>query len=588
MGAFFLYRKDVEHDLPAVKKVFQRKGFSQPRQIELSNWMLWHYPKIMECGKNYIEAEDGLAIYATGTVVYKKLGYQDSLKALVKDFRIGQFNRDALLGNFCILFRQNDHLTMLRDDMGVYHIFDTQNRTCVSSSFLAVVAAGKRKWPLNRSGLYEALSTGYSMRPDTLLSGIRNINDGCASEYASEEGLMIMPSTPLNQIVPHDRGITDSLSHQVQAIEEHFVSMDALHSECFGELGLSSGYDSRLVLASSRYLSKPMNLHTHATEGVHDRENAIVRQIATDLKLSLVKKQTRSVSQLTAEEIQAVMMSCLYYFDGRCSHNMGSFSETYTKEYWIEILADNKLSWNGLGGEMYRNYYYCRQTGIPLKNWFDHNVFYPFAPDAIGNTEAVEQMKSRFFDKIYERIGKPDSFKIDLHWLRRYYSLIRMPDGDAANNNAHNQLAFFHTPFMDRALVKEGVAATAYIQTAGEYEGALIALINDKLAAYSSHYGYPLNKIPCAAQLKARAKSFIPVYLQRERLRKVLSKRRDTIVGELAHMTSKSSYVNQVWSLVDETVLEGDSKSAVLDYAQRPTTLFIGSFLNEFHDKIRW
>ena len=78
----------------------------------------------------------------------------------------------------------------------------------------------------------------------------------------------------------HRQGRAASVRRQLECLREHFTCFDRLHQEFDGDLGLSDGYDSRLLLACGQFLSKPLTLHTHAIAGVHDRSRRIARQMA--------------------------------------------------------------------------------------------------------------------------------------------------------------------------------------------------------------------------------------------------------------------------------------------------------------------
>lgn len=588
MGAFFLYRNDSPPPLQEVGDLFSRKGFSQPAVYRYGNWELWLYEKMLVPVSNALTQDDGMAVMSCGTVVYRGLGYRDSMSHLLNDFRSGHLDQNELLGSFCLIFWNGRALSVLLDRSRTFHVFDNEARTCLSSSFLAVLTASPVRLPINKMALCEKLATGYIVGPDTLIEGIRQVDGAIGATYRqTENGLHFMPVLNRPDFVLHHNGISDSIERQVSALQQHFLAMNALHMESQSELGMSSGYDSRLVLSCSRYLSNPMDLHTHGTHGIHDAEAAIVKRIATNRSLKLKQVLTRKMEDHNAEDIASILDDGLLFYDGRCSHNMGAFSEVYTRAYKSRVMQSNRLGWNGLGGEMYRNYYFTANSSVNLRAWMDCNVYYPFAPEAVANPDLYEAMHRRKMKKLEYRLGTPPSSRIDFLWLRRYYSEVRMPDCDAVNNDANNQLSFFHTPFMDSVLVSEAMSATPYIGCNGNYQAGLIRRIDPGLAAFPTHYGHSLDKIPLRVNLHSWVKCHMPESALLARRRGIGNRNAKISIPLFHAFMARVPVLGLIRDCLGTFLMKGGFDTAMIYYAQRPTTLFVGSFLRAFQHKIK-
>ena len=589
MGAIFLFRKGAKPDMSSVRAVFQNKGFSAPAEFIFGAWTLLQYGKILPFQINHTEEGDETSLHACGTLIYKGLGYQDSLQQLLTDFRKGQLDQEQLLGSFCLLFWDGRVISVLMDRSRTLHVFSDETKTCISSSFLAVLAASPKPLPLNRLAVCEKLATGYVVSPDTLIDGILQIDADVSATYQAErDGICFLPVLARPPVELHNKGLGDSIARQVFHLQRHFHAVNALHVESRGELGLSSGYDSRLVLACSQFLSCTMDLHTHATQGIHDAEAGIVQQITAARGLALKQVSTKRIEDNSEDEISALLEDGLYFYDGRCSHNMGAFSETYTRAYKTLTMGEHRLGWNGLGGEMYRNYYFTANRSVNLRHWLDRHVYYPFATEAWGCTEEYEAMHLRKAEKIARRLSAPTSGRVSFQWLRRYYSEVRMPDCDANNNDALNQLAFFHTPFMDASLVAEAINATPFIGCNGTYQARLIREISPDLARFQTHYGYTLDHIPLRSRLQAWVKCRVPEFIQLQRLRAILKNAEHQGVPEFLAFVQRVPALCEIREVLCTSVLRGRFEDAMIHYAQRPTALFVGSFLREFQHKIRW
>lgn len=590
MGAFFLQRLESPPNSQEAREIFRRKGFGEPKTFELGHWRLYLYRKIVLDVENFVTRENCF-LCCIGTVVYRGKGYRDSLVTLLRDFQAGQVCQEELIGHFCVLFWDGERLTALTDHLNTLHVFVNEERTCFSSSFLALLASSPNPLSLNRLGVCEKLATGYIVSPDTLVEGIWQINDKLAqSFYNDRDKIRFLPHLKRPDIRLHSEGKKESLGRQIEVLGSHFASIDRLHCEFSGELGLSDGFDSRLVLACGKFFSKSLALHTHATRGVHDGSRRIVEEIARNAGLELSCVATRRLEELDPERLGELLDDGLYYFDARCSHNMGAMSETYTGDYKRRVLGEHRLSLNGIGGEIFRNYYETRRHGRrALRSWMEHHVYYTFAQEALGNAEIFKEMDINKQRKIADRLCMTYSSTFDFLWSRRYYSEVRMPDCDANNCDAQNQMAFYHMPFVQPKIIWEGIDATPYIGLAGTYQGALIRELAPKIARLPSHYGYQLDgEMPKKERMISHLRELIPDGVLVGRMKRRLKAKSEGVIQEVKGLTASEPLLAEGLEALRASGILSDPEIALRHYAQRPTVLYIGRFLAAFADKLRW
>ena len=267
-------------DADAAEKIFERKGLVRGERFSLGDWTLIQYPKMAVQAKNYHRDPDGVAVFSCGTVVYRSLGYRDSLHRLLADFRENCLDQDELIGNFSLLFFDGRLVHLLTDRLNAQHVFANDERTCVSTSFLAVAAANPTAMRLNLAALYEKLATGILISPDTLVEGIDQLNDEMLEGLNQANGLVAIAHAPMAKIRMHHGGFSDSVNRQVAILQKYFGRFSVLEGEYHAELGLSDGYDSRLLLALSQVFDKPIPLHSHHTLNVHESELKVSRRLA--------------------------------------------------------------------------------------------------------------------------------------------------------------------------------------------------------------------------------------------------------------------------------------------------------------------
>jgi hypothetical protein len=590
MGAFFLYRRDANLSLEEAQAVFLKKGLGTPYRFELGEWSLLLFRKMLVDVENSATRADGKRVFCCGTVSYQGLGYRDSLERLLSDFLDKRLAQERALGNFCLLFWDGRAISLLTDRQNAQHVFMNDERTCLSSSFLAVLAARRAPSRLNRMALLEKLSSGYIVSPDTLVEGIYQLNEDLLASLARTSGIQAIAHPPVpDESEVHRRGFADSVRSQTTVLSEYFRNVRALARESSAELGLSSGFDSRLLFALSQSFEKPIPLHCHHTVNVHESELAIARTLASVGGSTLTVFPTTRLEEQDEESRRQAIFDCLYFFDARCIHDMGSFSETYTAWYRKKVLCQNRLSFHGLGGEIYRNASNTPTGYIGWNDWCDLTVFYPFAREACGSERAFCDMRAFRNAKISKRLGVDLSGSVDYHTERRYYGRVRMPDNASNVSNAYNQVAFLLMPYIEADVVSEALKASRYIGAGGAYEAAMIRELSPSIAAVDSQYGYPFSHIPLKCAFRDRLVAGIPLSVRHGRMRKrLLTPSLNPNVVRQRQVRLNSPVIREIESVLRDLVPGADWDSAFCPGTQEALAISVGSFIKEFHHKLRF
>lgn len=589
MGAFFLFRSESALDLPGAKKVFSEKGFAPPNEYRLADRTLWLYRKMLPGIDNFFSDDGGASVFCCGTLAYRGLGYRSSLVRLLADFRAGVIDKDRLQGNFCALFWDGRAITLLADSQNAQHVFMDESGDCLSSSFLAVLAASPNRRQIHRAAALEKLATGCIVGPDTLVEGIQQVDAALFESLPEKTGIQVIPRGSLRADRDfHREGFEDSVQRQVGALRRYFADIQALHEEQSGELGLSSGFDSRLLLALSRSFGAPIPLHTHCSGTAHDEEIRIVEKLARLGNHLLTKVPTRQMEALEEGRFSEVLHDNLYFFDGRCCNDMGSYSETYTAGYRKQVLGPNRLSYSGLGGEIFRNGFGTPGHRFAWSAWLGSMVFYPFAWEAVGGAEPAERLQRSIDRKVALRLGIEWPRRADRYLTRAYYAAVRMPDCASNVANAYGQVAFVLTPFIERPIMEEALRGDPYIGSGGAYEAAMIDRISPELAAVESHYGFPFARVPATHLLQTGLRGWTPLELRRQRMR-WLNRDEPRNLGwrRYREHVSASPALQDLHAVLRETFPDADWSIALRHFAQRWTAISVGSFLKEFQSKLK-
>jgi hypothetical protein len=589
MGAFFLYRTDADLDERSAREVFQKKGFQDPRVFPLARMTLWLYRKQLIEEDNYYFVDPQTAVFATGTIVYRGKSYREGLVSLLDDFQRGTLDFDEMIGSFGLIFLAGGRLSILNDRLNVHHIFIDEQATRLSTSFLALLASHKGPLALNRPALDEKLLTGYIVGPDTLVSGIRQLTDSLQRSTASPD-LSFIAHPPEPKTVDYiTGGLAACVDHEIAVLRRYFERIGPLARQYGPELGLSNGYDSRLVLCLSQSLPVPLAVHSHWTVGTHEAEKTIAEQLVAvhGNPLSVVK--TRVMEEQSEEDLAAILADGLYYFDARNCYDMGAYSETYTRKYKIATLGKNRLSLNGLGGEILRNHLHTWRKRVRFRDWMRYHVYFTFAARILPDRGLQDLVYAHLLEKMTKILDVDLSNIVQRIDIRRYYSQLRMPECNGVNHNAQNQMVFYLTPFIEHTFVREAYRATPYIGTSGRFEAAMITKLDRRIASITSQYGYPMTRESWRHRLYAATKGYTPESWLNLR-RSAGLKWQNPGQGRweaYQRLRARSKTVREIEESLRAFAPEIDVEWCMREPMSQATAVFVGSFLREFQGHIR-
>ena len=583
MASFFLFKKNSLLEINNVKNLYKKKGFDSPKEFTFEDYSLILYKKQLVDVDNFIQ-DDKTFMCCIGTFIYKGLSYTDSLIQVMKDINGGCIDFNRVIGNFCIIHIRNNEIAFFVDQQNVQHLFTNNEGTFITSSFLAAMEAISGKLSINRKTCIEKLLLGYTIGYETIFNEIIHL-----SNYKKQNSNWNFINFPPKNIPKSDgTGIGYNAKRRAEAICEYMREIDRFHKEFKSELGLSDGYDSRTLYAAAlKTWEKPIALHTHKTEGVnsHDVESETVKEIAESTGSSLTIVPTKRLSEYSEKEIDEILLDDLYFFDGRCARDMGAFSPVYTRKYKIATVNNNKLTLNGLGGEVYRRYYLDIKPMILVKQWMKVHV-YPEWVDKVLDKNTFNTIHKDLCTKITNEIGFRWNKIITNFQARRYYSEIVMPDCDALNCNAHNQLVFYLTPFIEWNMTCDAYKSRNSLGICGELESAIMTYLDERVASYKSHYGYPFNKKPPFNLFIRRfVRGIMPNYLEVKRVNRIVSNKTSEVEYFISVKT-KSKLLRDASEYLESLFPEIDFNILRRDYNMMPNSAFISVLFYVYRDKI--
>lgn len=464
-------------------------------------------------------SEQQSKIHCIGTPMYKGVPADNVFKEVISRVYLQDLDLDALKGNFLILFINNNSIKVLCDRTHQHHLFYDKKNKSLSISFLELVKNTKYELELNSYGFYEKVALGFHLGEDTLFDSIIRVSpenvqevDEFDIQYLSEHKL-----PKLDDIKLHSGGRKKSLKCQEDHLNQYFSLINDTFDNKSGDLGISGGFDCRLLLAlAQKNIHRSLHLHTHATTGVHENQRKYADKIAQVYGTKLTRVSTTSPSKLDSESFTQMLDDNIDFFDGRSARHLGAYSQTYTEHYKAKSMQSAYYSLNGLGGEIYRDSYFTGSKKLDWDEWAERYLFLTAAKAIVPHVE-LKKISAKAKIILEKRLQWNKNY-YDIMFTHAYYGLIKMPLCNGSVVSAYNKVSPFLLPFIEYDNVIEALKAIPYLGIGGQYQANLMTNISPELARITTHYGGTFKSL----SLKYYAWSLVKA--------KSSAKQRDTIV----------------------------------------------------------
>ena len=513
MGAFFLFKKATSVDRGAVRQVFRDRGFTTPIEDDLGEVELWTYPKLIGPRLSGCARSGGLRLWTVGSPVYKGLPYQDGLDRLAHDIEEGGADYSDLLGGFCLIVCRGGRFDLRLDPSGLYQIFRDSKGGVISSSMLAILHSRSGRWEVDPGAVLENLCLGFNLAPTTWFNGILRL-DGLSTEN-SEFPAAKLVKIPASKQVKVDYGSRQQcLEAQLHGLRRYFRCIQPVVRDCGVHIGLSGGYDSRLLLGLARELGVKPSAHSHF-KNPPDGDLAVARRLARVESLELASPEHPPPEEMGSREFESILKSAFLFFDGRANLMMEYLKPEYTPEYRRQVFGESGLILSGVGGEIYRNHYgYLPVSSAPMKMWLRQFVIGNHVIMAMRSNEAVSAVVKRLAGCVAERLSCSEDSDVNLRLSRRIYGNLWMPTWHGLRNSVENQASLFLSPFAERSTVERADAATKFLGPDGAFEAAMIRISAPDLASLPSGSGHSFDRIPLSAALAGWGRAVLPLALR--------------------------------------------------------------------------
>lgn len=486
MGAFFLYHETSNISGKKVSEMYMEKGFAQPFEIKIGEYFLKLYEKTALKIPNYHQ-KDSDYIFACGSLFYKGLGYSDSLKQLLEDFVLNQVDSNHLYGNYVIIFynTKSKKFTFCIDPSYIKNVyFDPVNKV-ITTDFLSLVSSFPT-YTLNHLAIIENLTTGNLISPDTYVNGVYKLDQINVDEI-EDNFPWIITKVFKPEVGYNFNGFDEAVDHANEQLSKYFQSVAEISNEFGAHIGLTGGFDSRLLLIhAKRHLRR---LLTNSFWRENSLEYKIAKLVAKASKQDFFSFEEKPFMEPGKEEM---LQKSYYFFDGQIRSQNIWEEEFNLSDYALQIASDHFVGFHGLGGEQYRN-----SDRFPSNMSTRCFIEFEWMFRQCGNVFKAKKIRKEVYEKIQskiKRLVKLDDRKLGLLEMKIIQNEIWNTSNRAARVNVLNQQQFYFAPFSEFQLSRAAYNYVPYLGKSYRFQMEMMRRLDSELSSVNTNYGFNIQQ----------------------------------------------------------------------------------------------
>ena len=583
-GAVFIYRRNHVHD-EEIKGIFEKKGFSSARYVEipLGVWYALVYGDLAG-GLPEIYHKDQSVLFWVGNW-YCNCERKDAIQLIIDALSEGKRPSFHIGGQYTFFCYSRGKLRLLSDPLFAKHIFTNKSVEYLSTSFLAACFAEQGKLHLSASSVCEKLMTGYIISPDTLIKEIYQIEKKEANRLSNLGLSLEILEAEKAQTVRSRLSKEDAVKQQLDVLQQSWDELYLHQSNSKVDLGISGGYDSRLVLAFAQHKNWLLHLHTHQTGDIHNDDLKVAKALSEYINIPLKVLPTKRPED-QKEEIEDMLIGNLLFFDGRSAAVIGEMSQTYTLAYRKLVIEESTLELLGIGGEIYRNYYLLPFVPVWKNRFFKDRVFRVNIYQSINDKQWLKNVIMKHIHKAEDRMHQPLSHSINKEDACRYYGEVYMADGQSVMADAYDQICPCFLPFLDDRVLSGAQESAVFQGIAGRFEGYLIEKLDPNLAKIPSSYGYSFAYTPLLTNVKETLRTLVPPRIWNKIGDYKRRSRAEKGVQRLEHVLKYSGLAREGYRRLCEYVPQINMRKAAENIDIANSICYISIFLSLIGNKV--
>lgn len=524
MGAFvYLRHSDAERPRaearahPAVAQMALR-GLELKNVLSRPGFALYVYRKRRFDYDNLVEFGNGDFIAATGTLFYSGQYGEPALRQLFDDFRSRRLSFENLCGQFAVWIYTSGELTLFNDYRGLYQVYHSPDYGCISSSFLALYTACGDLAPC-RQEVYEYLAFSMFYGTGTVVRGMHRLD--------RSQVLRLLPSrttSPKPIRLPGPATASeDDFANLLEFNHERLCRIFGTYVDAFGDrisIGLTGGYDSRLILAYLRHCGSRPRVYVQGLPGSADVITA--KAVAAAAGFGVEHDADEAKPEFRPETFEATLLEAWRYVDGLSPSGLfQNWSLVASRRAQVE--RPERLRLYGMAGEMYR-----RSLALPNRRMSFHEFFTVQADKldtaSFGGTFDKAGMYRAVGDKMMAAMALPDRTLSPVD-AELTYPHFRLACNSGWQMSAQNERAHALVPFGEPLLSHAASYVGMRYRRRGRFQAALTSKADPLLARLPLAYGFaPVAGPGWRARIREIANESVPIglrpHLHRRRTRR--------------------------------------------------------------------
>jgi hypothetical protein len=484
MGGFLLVRKSDGGDRimeDRALRVFERKGLDERTRVTRPQFVLYLYKKLLGNEQRLVEFDDDL-IAVVGTLVYKGRTGTEAYTELYHDYVAGQEVDKDLAGNYCVIIYHAGEITTFIDRPGWYRVYHDPDFRVLSSSFLAASRA-MPSLTVSPHELYEYVFYGCFFWKSTLFKQVRILNHNHIWKLGTDPKSSYRP--PHYDKFPPGASFDQMAEMVSENILRYFVMMGQAYGKQFA-IGLSGGFDSRMLLAALRNLGYPTHVYVYGSKTSTDVTVACAVAKGEGFAIDHVDRRPATTSRI--DDWQEILRRDFYFFDGVKA--VGLFDNGADYESRFDRARQTNIHLNGSGGEIFRQLWDLPNRNISVAGFL--RAGYDF-----GDFGMLPNGEDAFFEDLAEKtrdILQVTQCPVERDQLNRrqvdmLFPLLRNVFG-TMNLVANNQISPSTLVYMEPRFVHQSFDIPFEYKNCCRFQSAVMCRLDASIAKYDSQYGF--------------------------------------------------------------------------------------------------
>lgn len=462
------------------------------------NFCLSKFCRINERDDNIL-IHDGIKIWVIGTLIYKNSIGHSALEDLKQELASSRIEDLAkyLDGTYCLIIKNHTEngFWFITDHVGIMNLYKYQSDNTFAISTSSMALSRSFSVTPDREGVLQFLRNATICDSKTIYNEIELLEP--ASVYFIENALQAKiksrttywaPPTDIIENISFEEArdfLAEKLLNRIELLGKNNIICD-----------LTAGFDSRLIL--SAFLSKNEYLANNITTFVFGPDNSkevrLVKQYCSNLGL---QNHHLTLPQDWHEKFYQYINKALLVTDGE--ENVC----VYAPILWAQEFKskDFSLSINGLGGELYRDFWWiqefsCSRRPANIDRLIDTRVLqyeYDYSVFAEYWKRHMLQIKNILKDKFINTNSEMDTSRtFNTHQIDNIYLRQKIRRWAGRTISSSNQIIRTVAPLTFKFCLEAGMSIPPRHKRNGKLVKAVVELLNPVLSEQVM-----LNGTPC-------------------------------------------------------------------------------------------